>query len=175
MSCHDPLDSPSTVDLGPVSGGAVYIMVCGLLFLISSCRPHSLDHAGMAYPSRIEELAVRNLPADSIVESQTRGRKVYEHYCQICHGEQGQGDGFNSTNLAVSPRDFGSDEFWQTATDASLRSAISDGGKSVGKSVLMPAWGKTLIDEQIRDVIAFLRTVPEMIKQQGESDDASID
>ena len=112
------------------------------------------------YPSQIEELAIRRERPDPLATAQARGRIVYKHYCQICHGEDAQGDGFNSTNLAIPPRDFSDPEFWKTASDERLTSAISQGGESVGKSVLMPAWGRTLTPKQVRDVIVHLRSTP---------------
>ena len=108
--------------------------------------------------SPIETLAMRNVLADPAAESQLRGQKVYKHYCAICHGDEGKGDGFNSTNLAVPPRNFSSPQFWQQLTDENLLLVVSKGGPAVGKSVLMPAWGRTLTDRQMHDVVAFLHT-----------------
>ena len=93
-------------------------------------------------PSPIEALAIRDVPANASAESQLRGGKVFKHYCAICHGDEGQGNGFNSTNLAVPPRDFSNPQFWRQATDERLLLAVSKGGTAVGKSVLMPAWGQ---------------------------------
>ena len=36
---------------------------------------------------------------------------------------------------------------------------ISEGGAAVGKSPLMAPWGGTLNDEQIEDVVAFIRSL----------------
>jgi mono/diheme cytochrome c family protein len=44
-------------------------------------------------------------------------------------------------------------------SDAHLFSVIQKGGPAVGKSQLMAAWGGALTDAQIRDVIAFIRTL----------------
>ena len=102
---------------------------------------------------------MRDVAADALAVSQSRGGRVFEHYCVICHGREGQGNGFNSTHLEVPPRDFTSSQFWQQATDERLLLAVSNGGLAVGKSVLMPAWGRTLNDQQLRDVVAFLHTL----------------
>ncbi len=119
-------------------------------------------HSEQVYPSEIETLAVHREPADPLADARARGREVYRHYCQICHGEKGRGDGFNAERLATPPRDFANPKFWQQTSDQReleyrLRSAIANGGPSVGKSVLMPAWGHTLTERQIRDVIVFVR------------------
>jgi mono/diheme cytochrome c family protein len=108
--------------------------------------------------SAIENQAMRNITLDPLAKSRLRGQKVYEHYCAICHGVEGKGDGFNSTNLALPPRDFSSPDFWKQATDNRLLLTVTNGGPAVDKSVLMPAWGRTLTERQIHDVVAFLHT-----------------
>lgn len=130
--------------------------VVACLFITGCARP---GHDRPEEPSPIEALATRDVPPNPVVESQSRGQKVYKHYCAICHGDGGQGDGFNSTNLAVTPRDFSNPAFWRQATDERLLLTVSKGGTAIGKSVLMPAWGRTLSDRQIHDVVAFLQTL----------------
>ena len=111
------------------------------------------------YKSEIESLAVRREPADPLADTLARGGKIYRHYCRICHGEKGKGDGFNSFNIQPSPRNLTDEGFWQQTTDERVYYAVSQGGGSIGKSVMMPAWGHTLTDRQIRDVITFARAL----------------
>lgn len=131
------------------------VAYCSTVFSATGCNRSGGDT--IQEPSPIEALAIRDVPANALAESQSRGRKVFKHYCAICHGDEGQGNGFNSTNLAVSPRDFSNSRFCE-ATDERLLLAASKGGAAVGKSVLMPAWGRTLTDRQLSDVVAFLHT-----------------
>jgi mono/diheme cytochrome c family protein len=116
-------------------------------------------HSATVYPSEIETLAVHSGPLDPLADARARGRKIFQHYCQICHGESGKGDGFNAGKLTPPPRDFSQAEFWKspTTTNERLHFAIGQGGTSVGKSVLMPAWGHTLAKSQIDDVIVYIR------------------
>ncbi len=163
MSYNNAFGSQSIGNLAPAGAwyaiGPLVGLISSLLLALSvGCGPPVSPYETL--PSRIEELATRKDSRDPLVQSQSRGRRVYHHYCQICHGEQGGGDGFNSTNLSVRPRNFADEQFWKTASDKSLMRAISDGGESVGRSRLMPAWGRTLDEQQIRDVIAFLKTIP---------------
>ena len=133
---------------------SVMVVVC---FVTTGCgRPRNET---FKESSPVETLAMRNVLVDPAAESQIRGQKIYKHYCAICHGDQGKGDGFNSTNLAVPPRNFSSPQFWQQLTDEHLLLVVSKGGPAVGKSVLMPAWGRTLTDRQMHDVVAYLRTL----------------
>ncbi len=145
--------------------GAAFLCV----LLASGCGPAGQGHNPGVYPSEIEELAVRRGPRDPVVEAQGRGRQVYEHYCKICHGDEGQGDGFNSGSLETPPRDFSDPIFWESTNSERLTSAVSGGGQAVGKSVLMPAWGRTLTERQIQDVISYLRVFAEQAKPE-ESD-----
>ena len=116
-------------------------------------------HSEKVYPSEIETLAIHSGPVDPLADARERGRKVFQHYCRICHGESGTGDGFNAGKLTPPPRDFTQASFWEspTTTDERLHFAVSQGGPSVGKSVLMPAWGHTLTKSQIDDLIVYLR------------------
>jgi mono/diheme cytochrome c family protein len=98
-------------------------------------------------------------PPDLPVYEVRLGREVYQHYCQICHGDTGAGDGFNAFNLDPRPRDLSDPDFQKKKTDADLRDAILRGGAGVGLSPLMPPWGRTLSPRQMDDVILYMRTL----------------
>jgi mono/diheme cytochrome c family protein len=131
------------------------IAIATCLFIVGCDR--RIDD--FARPSAIEALAMRASSRDPLTETRSRGRTVFKHYCAICHGDSGKGDGFNSSSLETAPRDFSNAEFWQRSTDENLLVAISKGGPAVGKSVLMPAWGRTLTARQLDDVIFYLGTL----------------
>jgi hypothetical protein len=46
-------------------------------------------------------------------------------------------------------------------SDKYLTDVISKGGPAVGKSPIMPAWGNQFNESQIRDLIAFIRSLAE--------------
>jgi mono/diheme cytochrome c family protein len=119
-------------------------------------RAHQ-GHSGEVYRSQIEALAVPHEPTDPLADARTRGEKVYRHYCQICHGESGKGDGFNASRLEPHPRNFTDAKLWQKIRDDRVYDAIAQGGTANGKSVLMPAWRHTLTERQIRDVMVFIK------------------
>ncbi len=53
--------------------------------------------------------------------------------------------------------------FWRVTASFDLISshiAIAKGGLAIGKSSYMPAWGETLSDQQIMDIIAHVRSLP---------------
>ncbi|TDI97595.1 MAG: c-type cytochrome [Deltaproteobacteria bacterium] len=87
-----------------------------------------------------------------------KGKESYNQICAMCHGETGKGDGVAAASLDPKPRDLSSGEYVSTLTDEHIFKVIKEGGESVGKSNLMPAWGAVLSDDKIWDVVAYLRT-----------------
>jgi cytochrome c553 len=49
--------------------------------------------------------------------------------------------------------------FMNALSDEYLFRLFKEGGPAFGKSPLMGAWGKNLSEQQIRDLVAFLRTL----------------
>lgn len=86
-----------------------------------------------------------------------KGTELYQLYCTQCHGINGNGKGINITDMAVLPRDHTDKQEMSARTDEDLIKAITHGGKSVNKSVLMPAWGNNLSEAQVLDLVAHLR------------------
>ena len=86
-----------------------------------------------------------------------KGKESYNQICAMCHGETGKGDGVAAASLDPKPRDLSSGEYVSTLTDEHIFKVIKEGGESVGKSNLMPAWGAVLSDDKIWDVVAYLR------------------
>jgi len=81
----------------------------------------------------------------------------YGRYCAQCHGAEGKGDGINATEeMPVSPRNHTDAGEMGKLTAEDVYFAIKDGGKSVGKSALMPNWGGTLKDEEIKSLVEHL-------------------
>jgi mono/diheme cytochrome c family protein len=90
---------------------------------------------------------------------QSNGQKLFAHYCAVCHGVSGEGDGFNAFNLTPKPRDLSDRASMQHFSDQQLFQVISQGGAERGRSNLMPPWGHTLSERQIRYVVAYVRTL----------------
>ena len=87
------------------------------------------------------------------------GRDVHVANCAKCHGTGGKGDGPAGKLLKTKPADWTDKSKMSQLSDADLFNVIKNGGGAVGKSKLMPAWGGKLSDEQINDVVAFIRSL----------------
>lgn len=82
----------------------------------------------------------------------------YQMFCVKCHGKTGQGNGPAAATLHIKPRNYTDCAKMDKITDATLFKAIKFGGKSVGLSSEMPAWGKGFDDNEIKSLIAFVRS-----------------
>lgn len=158
----------------PIALAGLIPAVFAAAFLSMAWIRSQQGHGGHVFPSEIESLAVRKEPVDPLAAARVRGGEIYQHYCQICHGSEGLGDGPNSgplmETLQTRPQDFTDGGFWERkeTTEDRLRDAVSEGGPINGKSVLMPAWGHTLAESEVRDLIAFIQTFAEKPGAHGE-------
>lgn len=84
--------------------------------------------------------------------------KVYDFYCAQCHGLDGDGKGPNVTDaFPVTPRSFTNAVEMGKLTDADIINVIREGGPIVGKSPMMPPWGKTITEDDMKALLAKLR------------------
>ena len=86
-----------------------------------------------------------------------KGKETFQTTCAACHGAEGKGDGVAAAALDPKPRNLSDAAYVSTLTDEHLYKVISEGGASVGLSPMMAAWGGTLSEQDIWNVIAYLR------------------
>jgi len=87
------------------------------------------------------------------------GARIYAHYCIMCHGPKGDGNGFNAVNLATKPANHTDNRRMSKTEDLLLHGVITRGGMKTGRSFLMPPWGGTLSERDRWDLIAYIRTL----------------
>lgn len=97
--------------------------------------------------------------ASSAQEPSPHAVKLYNTYCVQCHGINRDGNGINSASMAVKPRDHTDSKGMGDTPDDVLFKAIKGGGLAVGKSVLMPRWEDVISDDEIKELVAYLRFV----------------
>ncbi len=88
-----------------------------------------------------------------------KGKAKYQELCAACHGASGKGDGPAAAALQTKPRNHTDAAYMNKLKDQQIFDIIKKGGQGVGKSPLMPAWAGQLTDAQIRDVVAYIRTL----------------
>ena len=87
------------------------------------------------------------------------GKADYQIFCASCHGPAGDGDGPVAQALDPKPARHSDGNFMNPLKDDYLFQVIKFGGASVGKSPMMAPVGGSLSDQQIRNVIAFIRSL----------------
>jgi len=81
----------------------------------------------------------------------------YKTYCMQCHGMEGNGMGANIQDMSVQPRDHTDAKSMGGRTDAELFKVIKEGGLAINKSSLMPPWDGVFTDDEIHDLVKYLR------------------
>jgi len=87
------------------------------------------------------------------------GKKTYDLFCASCHGASGKGDGPAAAALSPKPQNHADGKRMNALKDKYLFDIIKGGGASVGKSALMPPWGGQLADQDIWNVLAYVRSL----------------
>jgi mono/diheme cytochrome c family protein len=85
------------------------------------------------------------------------GAELYKRYCAGCHGPDGRG---GAHTFMPHIQNLTKKDYIEFIPDGFLFTVIAEGGVAVGKSGYMPAWEGTLSEQDIKDVIAFIRTLP---------------
>ena len=92
----------------------------------------------------------------AIVKNQDlRGEVVYKTNCILCHGVNADGKGRASVLFDPPPANLTLSD----KNDEYKKMIITLGGKAMGRSEVMPIWGEQLSEQQIDDVVAYLRTI----------------
>ena len=94
------------------------------------------------------------------------GRTLFAQHCAICHGGGGSGDGLASPAINPKPRDFTTGRFYidasadgKTGDDVDLARVILNGTAAFGGSLAMTPWRGSLSDDDVRNLIAHIRTL----------------
>ena len=98
-----------------------------------------------------------NMATDA--ESLKAGQAIHTKLCLRCHGELGQGDGPARKLLKVKPADWTDQERMTQYSDEDLFKVVKFGGTSVGRSRLMPGFKTKMKDDQIRQIIIFIKSL----------------
>ena len=81
------------------------------------------------------------------------GKQVYQARCVLCHGPEGKGDGPASAALNPKPRNHTDGTYMKSRTDEELLAVIHNGKGA------MPAWKAVLSEQEMQDVLKYVRTL----------------
>lgn len=85
------------------------------------------------------------------------GKRLFQHFCSPCHGENADGSGrYFPTEINPQPPDMTSPDYVIKTREEVVFRAIKFGTQEIGKSNYSPPYGKTLSDEEIKNIIEYL-------------------
>lgn len=84
----------------------------------------------------------------------------FEWYCAQCHGLDGGGDGINSVDeLPVGPMALSKAKEMIKFSDDQIVKTITQGGPVNNLESLMPTWGNTLTEKEIKELVRYVRSL----------------
>jgi cytochrome c oxidase cbb3-type subunit III len=90
---------------------------------------------------------------------QAQGKRLSYSNCVWCHADATPAGPSNRNNVTPTPSLMNDGATLNSLSDEYLENMITLGGAAVGKSAMMPPWGRTLTQEEIRAIIAFTRAI----------------
>ena len=86
-------------------------------------------------------------------------KKDFTRFCAKCHGAEGKGDGPQAEALDPKPRDLTNCAQMKAVADETLFTVIKEGGPAAKLSKDMPAWKDGMDDDEIHDLVAYVRSL----------------
>ena len=125
------------------------VFVIGI-FLLIACNASQAEEASTPAPVPAEFAGLTN-PLGP--EAAAAGAEIFQANCELCHGPQGHGDGIAGQSLEPKPKDLA--DLQAIVGDDYLFWRIQKGKPGTA----MVAWEGILTDEQIWQVVSFIRTL----------------
>ena len=80
------------------------------------------------------------------------GMQIYQQYCQVCHGEEGDGEGIMTNLMGITPMDHTNPNETNQLNNAEIVKSILD-----GKGRFMPAWRGILSQNDAEALVSYIR------------------
>lgn len=90
---------------------------------------------------------------------QAQGKRLFYERCVWCHADSTPAGPSNRNNVSPTPALLNDGATLNALSDEYLQNLIALGGSAVGKSAMMPPWGRTLTQGEIRALIAYTRAI----------------
>ncbi len=135
------------------------VTVLSFFVLISSGYGGAATSTSTGGESRQGVFELPQKHTSALTPSEQRGASLYAYYCSICHGKTGERNGFNATELTTPPAMHADPVFMSKLSDADMEKVIKGGGPALGRSPQMPPWGGVFDDQEVKNLVAFIRTL----------------
>jgi mono/diheme cytochrome c family protein len=127
----------------------------------SGCRRNTetvkADPLLAAYDTEADWTDAQRIIPLSYQESQ--GKRIFYQQCVWCHADATPAGPSNRSNLTPVPPLLNDGATLNAESDEFVQNIVTLGGSAMGKSAMMPPYGRVLSAEEIRSVIAFARAI----------------
>ena len=140
----------------------VFILVCFVL-IVSVCQTTDRSVADHGFSTELilpmEYIELQNPIEDSQNYLISRGKEIFQYNCVACHGDTALGNGSVGVSLDPSPANLAIS--MAELKDSYLYWRIAKGGIDEPFNSAMPSWEAVLTDQEMWEVVSFLRTIGE--------------
>ncbi len=128
---------------------------------VSGCRKHAeavkADPLLSAYDAETDWTDAQHVIPLSYQQAQ--GKRIFYQQCVWCHADATPAGPSNRSNLTPVPPLLNDGAVLNAESEENMRNIVTLGGAAMGKSAMMPPYGRMLSAEEIRSVIAFTRAI----------------
>jgi len=100
------------------------------------------------------EAAKMKNPVSATPESLVAGQQLYQRYCAVCHGKNGQGG--SGSDISPPAPNLTDAEWKHGSTDGEIFKVIKEG---VPPELNMEPWGDRIKDQDIWNVVNYIRSL----------------
>jgi mono/diheme cytochrome c family protein len=134
---------------------ALLAVISVLVLLLAACGGgNAADTKEDKVP---DQYASQTNPFNEKADAVAAGKDIFTSNCASCHGDSGKGDGPAGASLNPKPADL--TEPAKNDSDGELLWHVAEGSGAGTPGSAMPAWKNTLSQDQMWQVIAYLRTL----------------
>ena len=113
--------------------------------------------AGIAHADEATSAVPTCAPSGELRGDPKRGAPLHLQHCAACHGVDGKSEVI-VMHMDEPPKDQSDPVYMNTLPDEYLYLVICKGGAALGKNFIMPEFGGVISDQDIRDLVAWIRT-----------------
>ena len=131
-----------------------------VVVLVSALVLSACGGGGSATVTRADppaDYASMTNPMSGNADAVTAGKDLYTRDCTSCHGDAGAGDGPSAAALDPKPRNL--KDTAAAASDAYIHWVIAKGGVATSMSSSMPPFESTLSDDEIWQVVTYIKSL----------------
>ncbi len=137
------------------------VLLLVMAIALPACRKNPAATASLPSDQSYDTERDWNDPQHVIALSyqQAQGKRIFYNDCVWCHADSTPAGPSNRSNLNPSPALMNDGGVLNPLSDDYLQNIIALGGSAVGKSAMMPPYGKTLGQDDIRAVVSYMRAI----------------